>query len=47
MARYEYMRLTKEIISQEIVDEYNIMDKIKYGFIVCEIRRGVMYFQRQ
>ena len=36
------MRLTINIILQEIIDEYQIMDQIKNVFIVCEIRR-VMY----
>ena len=42
MALYEYMILPIEIISQEIINEYQIMDKVKNGFIMYEILR-VMY----
>ena len=41
MARYEYMRLPIDIIPQEIIDEYKLMDKVKNGFIMYKIRRGM------
>ena len=41
MAQYEYMILPVYIIPQDIIDEYQIMNKVKNGFIVCEIRQGM------
>ena len=32
------MRLPIDIIAQDIIDEYQLMDKVKNGFIVCEIQ---------
>ena len=42
MAWYEYMRLSIYIIPQDIIDESELMDKVKNGLILCEIRR-VLY----
>ena len=41
MAQYEYMRLTINIIPQEIINEYHLMTKVKNGFIFCEILQGM------
>ena len=41
MAWYEYMRLLINIIPQYIIDEYQLMNELKNGFIMCEILRGM------
>ena len=41
MDQYEYMRLPIDSILQEIIDEYQLMNKVKNGLVVCEIRQGV------
>ena len=39
MSRYDYTRLPITIIPQEIINEYHLMNKVKNGFIVCEIQQ--------
>jgi hypothetical protein len=41
MARYEYMFLPISLIPQEIIDEYNLMEKVHNGRIYIEIQRGM------
>ena len=41
MARYEYIRLPMDVILQDIIDEYQLMNNVKNGFIVCEIWQGM------
>ena len=40
------MRIRIGIILQEIIDEYQLMTKVKNGFTMCEIRQGI-YEQSQ
>ena len=35
------MRLPINIITQEIIGEYQLMNKVKHFFIMCEIQRGI------
>eukprot|EP00804_Cyclotella_cryptica_P007932 CCRYP_019848-RA/>CCRYP_019848-RA protein AED:0.05 eAED:-0.05 QI:0/-1/0/1/-1/1/1/0/1335 len=39
--RYEYMRIPLEIIPTHIIDQYNLRDKAKNGFLYMEIRRAM------
>ena len=39
--RYEYMCMPIKIIPQEIIDHYNLLPKVKNGFVYMEIRRGM------
>ena len=39
--RYEYMRMPIELIPQEIIDHYDLLPKVKNGFVYMEIRRGM------
>ena len=41
MAQYKYMRLPMDIIPQDIINEYQFMNKVKISFNVCEIRQGI------
>ena len=41
MERYEYMFLPIEIIPLEIIEQYNLLDKVHQGKIYIEIRRGM------
>ena len=47
MARYEYMRLPIDIIPQEIIDEYHIMDKVKMSSSCVEYNEECMEFNRK
>ena len=38
MSQYKYMILPIDIILQEIIDEYQLIDKVENVFIMCEIR---------
>ena len=44
--QHEYVRIRIGIILQEIIDEYQLMTKVKNGFTMCEIRQGI-YEQSQ
>ena len=44
---YEYMRLPVDISLQKIIDKYQLMDKFKNGFIMCEIRHGMYGFTQE
>ena len=39
--RYQYTRIPIELIPQEFIDLYQLQEKIKNGFVYCEIIRGV------
>ena len=44
--RFEYMRMRIDLIPQELIDLYNIGDKVKYdskgvGYVYMEIRKGM------
>ena len=44
--RFEYMRMWIDLIPQELIDLYNIGDKVKYdskgvGYVYMEIRKGM------
>jgi hypothetical protein len=38
---YEYMRISADLIPDEIMDQYNLRSKIVNGFIYMEIRKGM------
>jgi hypothetical protein len=39
--RYEYMRLSINIIPDEIIDEYNLHPLVSNGYVYIEIRKGM------
>jgi hypothetical protein len=39
--RYEYMRMPIKLIPQEIIDQYDLMPKVKNGHVYMEIRKGM------
>jgi hypothetical protein len=42
MARYEYFRLKLELIPQDVIDEYNLQDKVESdGNVYWEVQRGM------
>jgi hypothetical protein len=41
MERREYMRIRVELVPTAFMDEYNLHDKVKNGYIYMEIRRGM------
>jgi hypothetical protein len=41
LKRYQYMRIPIELIPQEFIDQYQLQDKVKNGFVYCEIIRGM------
>ena len=41
MERREYMRIRVELLPTAFMDEYNLHDKVKNGYIYMEIRRGM------
>lgn len=41
MSRYEYMKLLIKIIPKDIIQQYNLLDKVHKGFIYIEIRKGM------
>ena len=41
MARYENMRLPISIISQEIIDQYKLMDLVHNGYVFIETHQGM------
>ena len=41
MDRYEYMRMPIKIIPQHIIDQYQLQDKVKNGYVYMEIRRAM------
>ena len=41
MERKEYLRISIDLIPQEFVDLYDLHDKVKNGYVYCEIVRGM------
>ena len=41
MERKEYLRIAIELIPQEFMDLYDLHDKVKNGYVYCEIVRGM------
>ena len=41
MDRYEYMKLPLDIISEEIIQQYNLRNLSHKGFVYMEIQKGV------
>ena len=42
MARYEYFQMKLELIPQDVIDEYNLQDKVESdGNVYWEVRRGM------
>ena len=42
MKRYEYFRMKLDLFPQDIIDEYNLHDKVDAdGNVFCEVRRGM------
>ena len=41
MERYDYMRLPITLIPDEIMEAYQLKDKIHNGFVYMEIRQGM------
>ena len=41
MERREYMRMRVELVPTAFMDEYNLHDKVKNGYIYMDIRRGM------
>jgi hypothetical protein len=41
MERYEYMRLPIDLLHEEIIAQYQLMDKVDRGFVYVEIRKGM------
>jgi hypothetical protein len=39
--RYEYMRLSIDIIPDKIIDEYNLRPLVSNGYVYIEIRKGM------
>ena len=42
LIRYEYIKITIDILPEEIIKEYNLMNIVHNGYIYCEIRK-LMY----
>jgi hypothetical protein len=38
---FQYMRILIELIPQEFIDLYQLKNKVKNGFVYCEIMRGM------
>ena len=47
MDRYEYMRMKLSNFPQDIIDEYNLTEKERNGYVYVEIRAGMYDFLRQ
>ena len=41
MERKEYLRIAVELIPQEFMNLYGLHDKVKNGYVYCEIVRGI------
>ena len=41
MEHKEYLRISVELIPQEFMDFYGLHDKVKNGYVYCEIVRGM------
>ena len=42
MSRYEYFRMELELFPEDIMEEYNLRNKVDaYGNVHCEVRRGM------
>ena len=41
MYRYEYMRIPLDIIKEEIIQQYNLINLSQKGFVYMEIQKGV------
>ena len=47
MDRYTYMRLSIYIITQWIIEVYDLMSKVKNDFVMCEIHQGMYGFPQE
>ena len=41
MDRYEYMKLTLDIIPEEIIQQYNLRNLANKGFVYMKIQKGI------
>ena len=41
LERHQYTRIPIELMPQEFIDPYQLQNKIKNGFVYCEIIRGM------
>ena len=41
ITRYEYLRISVNIIPQEIIDQYNLLTLVSNGYLYIEIQRGI------
>ena len=41
LEKFQYLRIPIELIPQEFIDLYQLQDKVKNGFVYCEIIRGM------
>jgi hypothetical protein len=41
MTRFEYVRISIDQVPQEIIDEYNLKEKVVDGYVYVEIRKGM------
>ena len=41
MGTFEYIRIKASIIPKEIIQQYQLADKINNGFVYMEIRKGI------
>ena len=41
MSRYEYMKIALDIVSDEIIRQYNLCDLASNGWVYMEIRKGM------
>ena len=46
MENAEYMRIHKKYLSQDIIKQYNLEDKLHNDYVYCENKRG-MYGLKQ
>ena len=44
LENFQYMRISIELIPKEFIDLYQLQDKVKNGFVYCEITRGMYGF---
>ena len=40
MSKYEYYKIALSLISQDIIDKYNLMDKQRNGFLSDKVEKG-------
>ena len=41
LSRHKYINIPIDIIPEDIIMEYNIMNIARNGYILCEIRKGM------